>query len=93
MTNFKNLTIIHKCSYKGNDYFLHEKSQKDFEEVQEKAGDDGEKLMLEMWAMMLCDEKGKLQNLSADDISDIPTGFRKDICDNMLALATGQKKS
>ena len=96
MIDFKNiskLNLTKKYSYNGNDYFLRECSQKQFEEVSEKCGEDGEALMLNMWSLMLCDDKGNLLNLDEECISDIPTGLRADICRNMISLAEGKKKA
>jgi hypothetical protein len=93
MIDFKNLKIVKKYSYEGHEYFLRERSEADFNRVREVAGDDGEKLMLDMWNLMLCDSDGELTPMTTEDIREIPSGFRMDIIKSIQELATGQKKS
>ncbi len=93
MTFFKNIVIVKSFTYEGNEYFLKECSQRDVNNVSKDAKKDGEKIMFDMWSLMVCDKSGKLLEMSKDDIEGIPMGLRKDIINNILLLTTGQKKS
>jgi hypothetical protein len=96
MIDFKNISslkIVKKFSYEGNVYYLRECSEKQCKHLSEKYGDDGEKIMYNMWLLMVCDEDGELLNLSEDIVAEIPNGLKMDMCNNMLSLASGKKKA
>lgn len=93
MIDFKNIKIVKKFTYEGFDYYLLDRSELEFSEVQKKAGKDMEKLMILMWKLTVCDSDGELCNHTKDDIVNIPTSLRHDMARAIQSLLTGEKKS
>jgi hypothetical protein len=93
MSYFKNLSIVKKFSYEGNEYYLKEISESQMRQAEEDSKGDGEALTHNIWQLMLCDKSGKLANMSEDEIRDVPLGLMRNILDNMMSLVKGEKKS
>ena len=93
MINFKNHKIIKKIDFDSESYYLLDKSEAEYSRILQANSDDPEALMLELWSVMLCDEKGELVSLSEDDIKEVPILLKRDICDNIQKIMVGEKKS
>jgi hypothetical protein len=54
---------------------------------------DMEAMMVTMVGCFLCNEKGKLENLTEEQLKDIPKQLLQDIFEAIQGAMTGEKKS
>jgi hypothetical protein len=97
MINFKSLKVIKKLSLDQGDIYFLDLSTASIKRLTEselkKKKPDQEKLILVLLGAMLCDEKGKLLNLSIEDYEEMPKSIFVEIVNFSQSLAMGEKKS
>lgn len=84
---------VKKHTVEEGDFFLRDISSKEGKAIAEKAGESADQQVAAFLQALMCDEDGKLLELSQDQLSDIPVGLLKDVVKAVTAIVYGEKKS
>lgn len=97
MINFKNIVVIKTLSLEQGDVYFLDLSSAKIKEItskeSKKKNPDQEKIILDLLGAMLCNEKGKLLNLTREDFEGMPRSIFQDIAQFCQSLVMGEKKS
>lgn len=97
MINFKNLIVIKTLSLEQGDIHFLDLSTTSIKRLTEaenkKKKPDIEKVILSLLAAMVCDDKGKLLNLSKEDYEEMPRSVFQEMAIFCQTLVMGEKKS
>ena len=98
MINFKQADglkrRVRKFTVEEGDFFIRDMSTTERKEAVKGVDEsDSEAVMVKMIACYLCDEDGKLENLTEKQVREIPTQLLQDIFEAIQGAMTGEKKS
>ena len=98
MINFKQADglkrRVRKVTVEEGDFFLRDMSTTEMKDAAKGVDEeDLEAMMVTMIGCFLCDEKGKLENLTEDQLKEIPKQLLQDIFEAIQGAMTGEKKS
>lgn len=98
MINFKQADglkrRVTKIKVVEGEFFIRDMSSTERKEaVKDVDESDTEAVMVTMIACYLCDEDGKLENLTKKQIQDIPSKLLENIFEAIQGAMTGEKKS
>ena len=98
MINFKQADglkrRVRKVTVDEGDFFLRDMSTTERKAAMKDVDEsDGNAVMVKMVDCFLCDEKGKLENLTEAQLEEIPTQLLQDIFEAIQGAMTGEKKS
>ena len=93
MINFrKEIVRVKKFSIEEGEFYLKDLSSAQVKLISEDI-EDPEEVMFYFVDSMLCDEKGKLQNLSKEELEALPRTVLEDIVKSIQEMALGKKKA
>lgn len=85
---------VRKFTVEEGDFFICDMSTTERKEaVKDVDESDADAVMVKMIACYLCDDKGKLLNLTEKQVKEIPTQLLQDIFEAIQGAMTGEKKS
>ena len=98
MINFKQADglkrRVRKVTVEEGDFFLRDMSSTERKAaIKDIDESDGNAVMVKMVDCFLCNEKGKLENLTEEQLEEIPTQLLQDIFKAIQGVMTGEKKS
>jgi len=98
MINFKKADglkrRVRKVTVEEGDFFLRDMSSTERKAaIKDIDESDGNAVMVKMVECFLCNEKGKLENLTEEQLEEIPTQLLQDIFEAIQGVMTGEKKS
>ena len=98
MINFKQADglkrRVRKVTVEEGDFFLRDMSSTERKAaIKDIDESDGNAVMVKMVECFLCNEKGKLENLTEEQLEEIPTQLLQDIFEAIQGVMTGEKKS
>jgi hypothetical protein len=85
---------VRKFTVEEGDFFIRDMSTTERKAAMKDVDEsDGNAVMVKMVDCFLCDEKGKLENLTEEQLEEIPTQLLQDIFEAIQGAMTGEKKS
>ncbi len=85
---------VRKFTVEEGDFFIRDMSTTERKEASKDVDEsDDNAMMVKMIDCFLCEEKGKLENLTEKQIKDIPTQLLQDIFEAIQGALVGEKKS